>query len=209
MLKNNSLNIWIGIIILLLIFLYYTNCTNCNNNNDNINSEQELKEDFSYYEISQDAPLIQHPHSLQSLQPFEPLEEHQQTLEHQHQTLEHQHQTLEHQHQTLEQTHKKQNNQQYNIKIYNFYADWCGYSIQFKPIWNKFENKIKLNMNKYNIIDIRGIEESDCTEMCNKYNIQGFPTIIFDINDKPIIYQGERTVESLELFLTQKIYDYI
>ena len=197
MLKINSLNIWIGIIILLLIFLYYTNCTNCNNNdnndndNDNMHSEQEIKENFSYYEISQDAPLIQQPQSLQSLQP-----------------LEHNDQSVQKQ-QTLDKTHNKQNNQQYNIKIYNFYADWCGYSIQFKPIWNKFENKIKLNMNKYNIIDIRGIEESDCTEMCNKYNIQGFPTIIFDINGKSIIYQGKRTVESLELFLTQKIYDYI
>lgn len=148
MLKTNSLNIWIGIIILsLIIFLLYSNCKN--------DIEQ-----FSYYELSEDIPQI------------------------------------------------KKNEQKNNIKIYNFYADWCGYSIQFKPIWADFEKKIKSNINKYNISDIRAIEESNCNDMCNKYNIKGFPTVIFEINNNPIIYQGERTVESLEAFLIQKIKDY-
>jgi protein-disulfide isomerase-like protein with CxxC motif len=80
--------------------------------------------------------------------------------------------------------------------------------IQFKPIWADFDKKIKSNINKYNISDIRAIEESNCNDMCNKYNIKGFPTVIFEINNNPIIYQGERTVESLEAFLIQKIKDY-
>ena len=163
MIKTNSLNIWIGIIILLLIiFLLYSTCKN---------NDDDIKENFSYYELSQDLqqPLIQQQQPLIQQQP----------------------------------------SQQYNIKIYNFYADWCGYSIQFKPIWAEFEKKIKLNMNKYNISDIRAIEESNCNEMCNTYNIQGFPTVIFEINNKPIVYKGDRSVESLELFLTQKIYDYV
>jgi hypothetical protein len=67
MLKTNSLNIWIGIIILsLIIFLLYSNCKN--------DIEQ-----FAYYELSDEIP----------------------------------------QNKIIEQKN--------NIKIYNFYADWCGY----------------------------------------------------------------------------------
>ena len=99
-----------------------------------------------------------------------------------------------------------QKNNKPNIKIYLFYAEWCGYCKQFAPIWKIFKEKIIANKSNYNAdIEIIDVEESKCNDLCTKYNINGFPTVIFHIDDNIINYTGGRNVESLELFLNKYI----
>jgi len=101
-------------------------------------------------------------------------------------------------------------NKKKNIKIYNFYAEWCGYSMKFLPIWNSFENSVKNNIDNFdvNILEIRKITDDECGDsnseyygLCEKYNISGFPTVIFDIDGDIKMYQGDRSEDGLNNYL--------
>ena len=83
------------------------------------------------------------------------------------------------------------------IKVYNFNTSWCGYSVHFQPEWDKFEKEI-------NSIDNLSIQAFDIKcdninnkQMCNDYEISGFPTIIIEKDGKKINYNGLRTVEAI------------
>ena len=79
------------------------------------------------------------------------------------------------------------------IKIYNFNTEWCGYSKKFQPTWNTFANSIVAADN----IEAINVNCDDNKELCKKYNIPGYPTVVME-NDKTFkIYDGPRTVEGL------------
>ena len=90
----------------------------------------------------------------------------------------------------------------YSLKL--FYADWCGFCVQFLPIWSNLENSRS---------DILFVKQ-DCTNDTGTNNdIKGFPTIRLytndtnntndtnDTNNKYIEYVGDRTIESLNKFI--------
>ena len=84
-------------------------------------------------------------------------------------------------------------------KIILYWADWCGYSNQFKPIWDDF--KKQYTKNDYQIIDINCGKENNQKE-CRKHNdIEGFPTVIKQSGSRRDIYQGPRSIEGLNKFL--------
>jgi hypothetical protein len=78
-----------------------------------------------------------------------------------------------------------------------FYADWCFYSKNFLPVWEKickyFHDKI--DCIKYN-------HETDEIKI---HNIRGFPTIILMIGEKKYEYTDMRNEESIIAFVEQKI----
>jgi protein disulfide-isomerase-like protein len=81
-------------------------------------------------------------------------------------------------------------------KVVLFYADWCGHCKEFKPVWdetakevNKDEKKmIKVNCGEGTIEDKKIME---------KYQVDGYPTIIIFEDGKPKKYDGKRTKEDL------------
>jgi len=84
--------------------------------------------------------------------------------------------------------------------IYNFNTSWCSYSVKFQPIWDKF-SKIVENTN-INTFDVK-CDNSDNEELCNKYKISGYPSIVIVDNDNVINYNGPRTVEDLISFINK------
>jgi thiol-disulfide isomerase/thioredoxin len=83
------------------------------------------------------------------------------------------------------------------IKVYNFNTSWCGYSVRFQPEWEKFENEIKLINNlSIQAIDIK-CDNINNKQMCNDYEIPGFPTIIIEKDGKKINYNGPRTANAI------------
>jgi thiol-disulfide isomerase/thioredoxin len=85
------------------------------------------------------------------------------------------------------------------LKVYNFNTTWCGYSVRFQPIWDKFHKKMKSNKN-IQVLDIKCDNQDDpkVKELCQRYGVEGFPTVIFAKGNKVVQYQDERTVEKLE-----------
>ena len=82
-----------------------------------------------------------------------------------------------------------------NILVYNFNTEWCGYSRKFQPIWEDFSNNVKDNMN-IQAIDVK-CDNDQNKDLCNKYKIQGYPTVIIVKNNQPHEYSGNRTVDDL------------
>ena len=83
------------------------------------------------------------------------------------------------------------------IKVYNFNTSWCGYSVRFHPEWKKFEEEIKsINNLSIQAFDIK-CDNINNKQMCNDYEIPGFPTIIIEKDGKRINYNGLRTAEAI------------
>ena len=86
-----------------------------------------------------------------------------------------------------------------NLKIYNFNTAWCGHSRRFQPTWDEFMKK----HNGKNGVTIRDVkcddEEDDVGQgLCEKYDVPGYPTIIFTKGGEKIDYMGPRSIEGLE-----------
>jgi len=82
--------------------------------------------------------------------------------------------------------------------IYNFNTSWCGYSVRFQPIWDEFaENNKNSNVK---IIDVK-CDNSENEDLCNKYSIEGYPTILKVKQDVITPFSGSRTLEGLNEFL--------
>jgi thiol-disulfide isomerase/thioredoxin len=85
-----------------------------------------------------------------------------------------------------------------SVKVYNFNTDWCGYSKQLQPEWDKFAKNNKLSNVK--VIDVKCDNKNDpnfmkCKEA--KYMVEGFPTVVAEMGDKVMQYSGPRTEEAL------------
>jgi thiol-disulfide isomerase/thioredoxin len=82
--------------------------------------------------------------------------------------------------------------------IYNFNTSWCGYSVRFQPIWDKFTENNKNSDIK--IIDVK-CDNSENDDLCNKYSIEGYPTILKVKQNVITPFNGSRTLEGLQEFL--------
>lgn len=82
-----------------------------------------------------------------------------------------------------------------------FYADWCGHCKNIKPVWDSASKKIS-NENVKMIKVNCGEDNSKHTQIVEKYNIQGFPTIKLLNNGKvEEDYNGGRGVNDLVNFV--------
>lgn len=86
------------------------------------------------------------------------------------------------------------------VKIYNFNTSWCGWSKKFQPEWDRFTELCR-HMDNVEVYDIKcDIEENK--NKCKDFNIPGYPTIIAEVDNKKLNYNGERKSEKLVEFVT-------
>lgn len=86
-----------------------------------------------------------------------------------------------------------------DIKIYNFNTDWCGYSKRFQKTWDEFITYSQKNMMNIKAIDVK-CDDSKNKELCKKYPVPGYPTVVAVVNNISKIYDGPRTVSDLTKF---------
>lgn len=84
-------------------------------------------------------------------------------------------------------------------KVYNFNTSWCKYSIDFQSEWNTFSNSLK-ESNSIKAIDVKCDDDKN-KELCQKFNIPGYPTVVIELGDNNHIYNGVRTSQSLRKYL--------
>jgi thiol-disulfide isomerase/thioredoxin len=83
------------------------------------------------------------------------------------------------------------------VRVMNFNTSWCKYSVMFAPEWAKFQTMVEsLNNPKIQVLDVK-CDNPINEETCDKYQVPGFPTVIFEIGDKIEEYRGERSGEAL------------
>jgi len=81
------------------------------------------------------------------------------------------------------------------LKLY--YANWCGWSKKFLPVWDQLKAFKKLNI---------PMEKIDCEknkEQCN--GIPGFPYVVLETRNKRIEYKGNRTARDIENFVKNNV----
>lgn len=77
-------------------------------------------------------------------------------------------------------------------KITLYYADWCGHCKSFKPTWNA----LKSIFDKNNIEHAEYMDGKD-DKLIKENNIEGFPTIHIQTNNKVYEYQGSREADAI------------
>lgn len=89
-------------------------------------------------------------------------------------------------------------------KIVLYYADWCGHSNNFLPIWKKFINECK---SEYPNVLIDTIECSGGnSDMCLQKGIEGFPTVMmYKTDGSSQQFNDNRTVEALLSFVKKNV----
>jgi thiol-disulfide isomerase/thioredoxin len=80
--------------------------------------------------------------------------------------------------------------------VYNFNTEWCGYSRKFEPIWNDFCDKIRNTGLDVKTINVKCDNEQN-VDLCNKFKIKAYPTVIIYKNNELKEYNGSRTVDGL------------
>lgn len=86
-----------------------------------------------------------------------------------------------------------------------FYVDWCPHCKTAKPAWEKFSSENRgIKVGNYNVL----FTEINCTQetqensnLMNKYNIEGFPTIIMLKDGDVIQFDAKPTEDTLSQFL--------
>lgn len=90
-----------------------------------------------------------------------------------------------------------------NAKLKLFYADWCGHCKRFKPV---FDGELKdLVSNSKIPVQLEAIDCDKNPQMASKYKVSGFPTLILEVNNKPIEYQGQRKSENIINFIKEHL----
>ena len=79
-----------------------------------------------------------------------------------------------------------------------FYVDWCPHCKTTKP---EFENCSKQSI-KFESINCESEENAD---LIKGYDIEGYPTLIFEKDGNKIPYDGERSTEAMEAFLDEQM----
>lgn len=80
-----------------------------------------------------------------------------------------------------------------------FYAPWCGHCKKLAPVWEKLTDTLEDNTAVH-------IVEVDCTQdvdVCQKYEVSGYPTLKYGVPPVLQMYQGGRTEEDLIAFATE------
>lgn len=84
---------------------------------------------------------------------------------------------------------------QKKAKLILFYADWCRHCTNFKPEWKKLVSRLK------GIVDTVSVNGDLSPETLSKYNVDKFPTIIYDDGVNATEYNGEMSAEGLKQFV--------
>jgi thiol-disulfide isomerase/thioredoxin len=89
-------------------------------------------------------------------------------------------------------------------EIVLYYASWCPHCKNFMPEWDKFENYAK---DKFQSLKVNKMQcENGNEAICKEKGVQGYPTIIFyDQTGKANMYDGDRTMEGLLGYITNKV----
>lgn len=83
------------------------------------------------------------------------------------------------------------------LEVLLFKSNMCGHCVSFVPTWEKLQNKYKSNK-RYNFITYDAQKNS---EKLDEYGIEGIPTIYLQQDNKKLMHEGKRDMETLSKLL--------
>ncbi len=79
------------------------------------------------------------------------------------------------------------------------FAPWCGHCKKVKPIWEELATDLKGQT-----VKAASIASVDCTEnseTCQRFNVKGYPTLLYFSHGKMYKYKGKRNLEGFKAFI--------
>lgn len=87
-----------------------------------------------------------------------------------------------------------------------YYALWCGHSKHLlNNGWKQFKEHYNNNSNLQKRITVKEISCDDNNELCQENMIRGFPTIMINVNDNMVEYNGNRSHEDIINFINKHV----
>ena len=91
------------------------------------------------------------------------------------------------------------------VDLYYFYTTWCPHCKKSMPIWQEFKNEIgntKVKGYRINFLEV------DCDKdkaTADKFNVQGYPTIILVKGNQKVDYDAKPSKDTLMEFLNSSL----
>jgi thiol-disulfide isomerase/thioredoxin len=78
--------------------------------------------------------------------------------------------------------------------VINFWADWCGFSNNFKPHWDKFRKTAESKYKNLQVLDVNVEKNNELNSLAKQLNVEGYPTVVF-VSDNKIqtLVSGNKT----------------
>mgnify|MGYP001188415513 FL=1 len=87
-------------------------------------------------------------------------------------------------------------------KFVNFNTTWCYWSKKLQPVWKKLEED--MNGKDIEILDIKCDLEQN-KDLCERYSIDGYPSIKLIQGNKIFTYDGDRSFEDMRAFINEMV----
>lgn len=87
-----------------------------------------------------------------------------------------------------------------NVKWFvEFFAPWCGHCKRLEPIWKDFA--IALKEKDHKDIRLATVDAEANHETAQRFDVKGYPTLLYLVNKNMYKYDGARTVEDMMEFV--------
>ncbi|XP_062217869.1 protein disulfide isomerase-like 1-4 [Phragmites australis] len=83
-----------------------------------------------------------------------------------------------------------------------FYAPWCGHCQALAP---DYAAAAALLADQQDDVALAKVDATEDTDLAQKYDVQGFPTILFFIDGVPKDYTGARTKDAIVAWINKKL----